>query len=198
MKAEEGFKEFAIITQRNVFNANRSPASTAESASKPPRPPRIEAFALLGTMSSERGAVAFFDGTSAMYRKAAQRGDTLGSFTVGAIEHDRVTLKAGVQELRLPMRMQFRREDQGEWQLGELPDDFQPTTAPPPGRMVVHKPDPKSASPEEMRDYVLGKYERKLEQYANDPEKSEKLMKSLQKEIEGRVKKLEKLDRRMQ
>ena len=79
-KADEGFKDFAIITQRNVFNANRNatPApAPAAAVPKPARPPRVEAFALLGTMSSERGAVAFFDGTSSAYRKAAEPGDQL-------------------------------------------------------------------------------------------------------------------------
>ena len=198
-KADEGFKDFAIITQRNVFNANRNatPApAPAAAVPKPARPPRVEAFALLGTMSSERGVVAFFDGTSSAYRKAAEPGDQLGSYTVAAIAHDRVTLKSGEHELCLPLRMQFRREDQGEWLLAELPDDFQPT-APPAGQVFQHrKPDPRSFTPEQVRDYVMSKHERKLEQLANDPEKAQKLMKAVEKEIEGRVKKLDKLERR--
>lgn len=207
-KPEEGFKEFAIITQRNVFNANRNaPAAPAAAPVRPPKPPTVEAFALLGTMSSERGAVAFFDGTSTTYRKAAETGDKLGSYTITAIEHDRVTLTAGDRELCLPLKMQFRREGEGEWLLADLPDNFQPT-APPPGQVFQHrksdsrKPDPRTLTPEQIRDYVMSKHERKLEQLANDPEKSEKLLKALDREIEGRVKKLgkdlEKVERKMQ
>ncbi len=197
-KTDDGFKPFAIITQQNIFNANRGPAKSTSITAKQPRAPKVEAFALLGTMSSERGSVAFFDGTSSTYRKAAQPGDQLGSYTVAAIAHDRVTLKSGDREVCLPMQMQFRREDQGEWQLAPLPDDFQPTQSSPGQTYTGHKPDMRSLSPEQVRDYVKSKFERKLEQYADNPEKSEKLLKSLEKEIEGRVRKLEKLDRRMQ
>ena len=193
-KADDGFKDFAIITQQNIFNAHRSPARTAENVTtpKPARPPKVEAFALLGTLISERGAVAFFDGTSTAYRRAFEPGDQLGSLTVAAIEHDRVTLRDGERELCLPLKMQFRREGEGEWLLAALPDDFQPT-APPPGQIFAHrKPDPRSLTPEQIRDYVMSKHERKLAQLADNPEKAEKLMKALDKEIEGRVKKLDK------
>jgi len=198
-KMDDGFKPFAVITERNVFNANRNAAAAVVAVPvRAPKPSRIEAFALLGTMSSARGAVAFFDGTSTAYRRAAEVGDTLGPCTIAAIAHDRVTLKAGDHELCLPLKMQFRREDQGEWRLAELPDDFQPT-APPPGQTYQHrKPDPRTLTPGQVRDYVMSKHERKLEQLANDPEKSEKLMKALDKEIEGRLRKLDKLDRRPQ
>lgn len=196
-KADDGFKDFAVITQRNVFNANRNaPAAPVAAPVRAPKPPKVEAFALLGTMTSARGAVAFFDGTSTAYRKAVEIGDTLGSHTIAAIEHERVTLKAGDHELCLPLKMQFRREDQGEWLLAELPDNFQPT-APPPGQVFQHrKPDPRTFTPEQVRDYVMSKHERKLEQFANDPEKADKLRKALEKEIEGRLKKFDKLDRR--
>ena len=198
-KTDDGFKPFAVITQQNIFNANRGPAKpVATATAKPPRPPKIEAFALLGTMSSERGSVAFFDGTSTAYRKAAEIGDPLGAYTVAAIAHDRVTLRSGDRELCLPMQMQFRREDQGEWQLAPLPDDFQPTQPPPGQTYVARKPDARTMRPDQVRDYVMSKYERKLEQLADNPEKAEKLFKSLDKEIEGRVKKLEKAGRRMQ
>lgn len=199
VKADEGFKPFAIITERNVFNANRLATDAAPpvaAAPKPARPPKVESFALLGTMISERGAVAFFDGSSAAFRKAAETGDPLGSYTVTAIAHDRVTLQAGEHALCLPLKMQFRREDQGEWLLAALPDDFQPT-APPPGQTYEpRKVDPRTLTPEQVREHVMSKYERKLAQLANDPEKSEKLMKALDREIEGRVKKLEKLEKR--
>lgn len=197
-KTDDGFKPFAVITQQNIFNANRGPAKpVATATTKPPRPPKIEAFALIGTMSSERGSVAFFDGTSSTYRKAAQPGEKLGPYTVASIEHDRVTLKSGERDLCLPIQMQFRREDEGEWTLAPLPDDFQPTQPPPGQHNPGHKLDPRTIRPDQVRDYVMSKYERKLEQLADNPEKSEKLMKSLDREIDGRVKKLERLDRKM-
>ena len=197
-KADDGFKPFAVITQQNIFNTHRNLPSSppTPAAPKPPRPPKVEALALLGTMSSVRGAVAFFDGTSTAFRKAAQAGDKLGAYTLTAIEHDRVMLQIGDRELCLPLKMQCYREDQGEWQIAALPDDFQ-ATAPPPGpALLARKPESKTTSPAQIRDYVASKYERKLEQLVNDPVKAEKLLKAMNGEVEGRIKKLEKLNSR--
>lgn len=192
LKIEDGFKPFAVITERNVFNANRSlPSQPAAPKPKATPAPKVEAFALLGTMSSERGSVAFFDGTSTTYRKAVETGEKLGAYTVASIEHDRVTLTADERELCLPIKMQFRREDHGDWLLTELPDDFQPTTPPPGQTYQSRKSDPRSYSPDQIRDYILSKNQRKIDQYAGDPSKADKLWKAIDKEIEGRIRKLD-------
>lgn len=193
-KTDDGFKPFAVILQRNVFNANRNSAGTAPvaAAPKPPKPAAIEAFALLGTLLSERGAVAFFDGTSPGYRKAAQPGDTLGPYTLTLIEADRVTLQQGDREVCLPLKMQCHREGHGEWQVAALPDDFQPSPAPAPALALPQKIDYRTATPAQIRDYVSSKYQRKLESMANDPGKADKLLKSIDREIDGRLRKLEK------
>ena len=43
---------------------------------------------------------------------------------------------------------------------------------------------------------MAGKYQRKLEQLANDPVKAEKLLRAINGEVEARLKKLEKSERR--
>lgn len=198
-KAPEGFKPFAVIVERNVFNANRQdtppPVTVTVKPAKPPKPPEIEAFALLGTMSSERGAVAFFDGTSPSFRKAAHAGDKLGDYTIKDIAHDHVTLVAEERELCLPLKMQFRREDRGEWALAPLPEDFQPTAPPPRPIQVAAYLGQGNAMSDEVRDYVRSKYQRKLDELANDPAKAEKLLRAMDGEIESRLKKLSKLNR---
>ena len=199
-KADEGFKPFASIAQQNVFNTQRGTNPPVQVAApklpKPPKPPELEAFALLGTLRSERGDIAFFDGTSPGFRKAVQTGDKLGACTVTSIAHDRVTLMADDRELCLPLRMQFRREGAGEWLLAALPDDFQPT-APPPGLVTLSRgAESQGPAREQVRDYVAGKYQRKLEQLANDPAKAEKLLRAMNGEVEARLKKLEKVERR--
>ncbi len=194
----DDFKPFAIITQRNVFNANRNlPKSSAPVA----KPPKVEAFALLGTMSSERGAVAFFDGTSAAYRRAAQAGDKLGGHTVASVAHDSVTLQASGRELCLPLKMQLRREDQGEWQIAPLPDDFQPSASPPARGDSRHQPESIAQLSQKLEAKLEAvaqsgreipeKYLRKLETLNGDEPKREKLLKSLNKDMESRLRKLE-------
>ena len=89
------------------------------------------------------------------------------------------------------LKMQFRREDQGEWLLVDLPDDFQPTEPPPGQSSLARSSEAQGSAREQARDYVAGKYQRKLEQLANDPAKAEKLLRAMNGEVEARVKKLE-------
>ena len=200
IKQDDGFKAFAIIAQRNVFNMQRGPRVVPEGEPpKPVKPPTVEAIALLGTLLTEDRAVAFFDGTSSQYRRAAQAGDTLGAYKLAEIAPDHVTLQLAEHTVNLPVRMMCRRENKGDWLLTELPDNFEPThtahvmtrTVPAP----TGKLDYRTATPEQVRDYVSSKYLRKLEALANDPEKAEKLQKAFDKDVEDKLRKVEKAAR---
>ena len=57
------------------------------------------------------------------------------------------------------------------------------------------KLDYRTATPEQIRDYVSSKYQRKLEALANDPEKMEKLQKAFDKDVEDKLRKVEKAAR---
>ena len=72
--ARGDFVSFRVITERNIFNPRRYGRS---SKAPPPRtePEKVvksERFALLGTMSYEKGRYAFFDGSSTDFRKVAK------------------------------------------------------------------------------------------------------------------------------
>src|SRR5262249_468863 len=66
-------QNFRIVTERNIFDPNRGPAIRPRSG--PTR--STDYFALVGTMSYEKGLFAFFDGTSSEYRKALKLGDSI-------------------------------------------------------------------------------------------------------------------------
>src|SRR6266404_1853175 len=66
------YQSFRIISERNIFNPNRSGRSDRSeyrTRREPDRRGRSTAFGLIGTMSYEKGSFAFFDGTSSEYRK---------------------------------------------------------------------------------------------------------------------------------
>src|SRR6266508_2608999 len=66
-------QSFRVISQRNIFNPNRSSrGDRSERRRDPERRVRTESFALLGTMNYDKGWFAFFDGSSSEYRRAAQ------------------------------------------------------------------------------------------------------------------------------
>lgn len=125
------FTSFTIISDRNIFNPNRSARSRGgEPAPPAPRVPTVESFTLVGTMSYEKGQFAFFDGTGAQFKQALKPGDAIAGFTLSGISTNQVKLKSGEMELEFPLGMQLRREDQGEWKLTARTETYVSASAP--------------------------------------------------------------------
>lgn len=115
--APEGFAAFRLIMERNIFDPNRSPRQSASPRETPrPRPRTVESFRLVGVMSYEKGRFAFFDGTSADYRKALKHADEIAGFRVAAIGDGSVRLAKGDEQVELRVGSQMRREEAGSWQ----------------------------------------------------------------------------------
>ena len=112
------YSSFKIISDRNIFNPNRSPrmARNGRSNGSPPKAVKIESFALVGTMSSDKGRFAFFDSPSALYKKVLRQDGTIAGYTVKEITTQLVKLEAGGNVTELRVGMQMRRQDEGEWQ----------------------------------------------------------------------------------
>ncbi len=112
------YESFRIISDRNIFNASRSPRGgggrrdrSTEKAIK------TESFALLGTLSYEKGIFAFFDGSSSEYRKALKPEDTIAGFKITAISPNLVKLEGKGTNIEMTVSMQMKKEDEGEWHL---------------------------------------------------------------------------------
>ena len=78
------FDAFRLIAERNIFNPNRS-GRRDYTRREPDRRSRVESFALVGTMSYEKGRFAFFDGTSSDYRKVIGASDQIAGYTLSLI-----------------------------------------------------------------------------------------------------------------
>ena len=120
------YPTFKIITERNIFNTKRSAKYVATPKSETRRPRTTEFVALTGTMRDEKGALAFFDGSSAQYRKVLKPEETIAGFKVEAVEHAYVKLKNGTNEVMLPVNMQLSREEEGDWQLSKRSESVEP------------------------------------------------------------------------
>jgi hypothetical protein len=117
------FAAFRLIAERNIFNPSRSgrqPPSSREAR----RTPKVDAFGLVGTLRSDRGVFAFFDGSEGDYRKALKTGATLAGFTVTEISTDSVKLERAGTTTELRVGSQMRREDEGQWQLNASGESF--------------------------------------------------------------------------
>ena len=105
-----------LITERNIFNANRSGRVVRAS---PRKTVRVDAFALLGTMSYEKGSFAFFDGSNPDFRTALKPAATIADCKVLDIGPKGVKLEANGKPVELPVGSQMRREEGGQWQVAE-------------------------------------------------------------------------------
>src|SRR5439155_21439289 len=72
--ARVDYQTFRLISERNIFDPNRSSRSGGVRRS---RPTITKSFALVGTLSYEKGNVAFFVGTDSSYRKDVETGDVI-------------------------------------------------------------------------------------------------------------------------
>lgn len=111
------FASFKIISERNIFNPNRGRASARTDREPARKPTQIDHFSLVGTMSYAKGDFAFFDGSSATYRKTLKCGDAIAGYTVKAISANAVQLASGETPLEMSIGSQLRREDEGEWKF---------------------------------------------------------------------------------
>jgi hypothetical protein len=108
--------EFRTISERNIFNANRSGGQVRLSARQPAR---VESFTLVGTMAYAKGAFAFFDGTSSEFTKVLKTDGVIAGHKLVDILTDAVKLEADGKIVELPIGSGMRREDEGAWQEGE-------------------------------------------------------------------------------
>jgi len=109
--SEAGFSSFQVISERNIFNPNRTARHKRGNRAQPV----ADAFALVGTMSYAKGTFAFFDGTSPDFRKVLELDGSIADFKVAVITPKSVTLLSGTNESILPLGTQMRRGDDGHW-----------------------------------------------------------------------------------
>jgi len=109
---------FGIVSERNIFNANRSGGQVRVASSR--RAPRVETFTLVGTMAYEKGVFAFFEGSSSEFSKVLKANSVIAGHKVMDIMSDAVKLEADGKEIDLPVGSQMRREDEGTWHVAAV------------------------------------------------------------------------------
>jgi hypothetical protein len=113
---------FQIIGTKNIFNPNRyrkDPHTTGTTVH-----PRVDAFALVGTMSYSKGKFAFFDGSNTQYKKVLEPGGNIAGYTVKEITQTNVTLSAHGNDFGMAIGTQMRNQGGNKWALsGHIIDD---------------------------------------------------------------------------
>jgi hypothetical protein len=114
------FASFQIIGQRNIFDPNRVPHRRSSS----PVAHVVDSFSFVGTMSYAKGNFAFFDGSSADFRKVLELDGSIADFKVTGINPRSVTLLSGTNETVLPLGRQMYRDDNGHWTVSAEPASY--------------------------------------------------------------------------
>jgi hypothetical protein len=111
------FSSFRLVSDRNIFNANRSGGRPA-GPSRPSRAPKkTDTLALVGIVSYERGTFALFDGSSSDFRKSIPAGSAVAGWKLKAVDSKSVQLESNGKTLEMHVSSQLKREDGGEWRL---------------------------------------------------------------------------------
>jgi hypothetical protein len=118
------YSDFRIISERNIFNPQRSARTSGQSERRETRRSSTptDYVALVGTMSYEKGWHAFFEGSRSDFRKVLRPGDSIAGHRLAAIGLKEVVLTSGTNEFVLPVGKQLRRETEGEWRVADAPE----------------------------------------------------------------------------
>lgn len=119
------FVAFKVVAERNIFNPHRSKRSgdRPPPRTEPEKRLTMDRFALLGTMSYEKGRYAFFDGSSSDFRKVAKPEDSIAGFRIAEVAPTCVKLMlTNGTLLELCVGMQMKRSEGADWQLAGKAD----------------------------------------------------------------------------
>jgi hypothetical protein len=119
---------FKLIPDRNIFNPNRS--ARGSGIAKPvDKTPKVDSFALLGTMSYEKGDFAFFGGSKSAYQKVLSPSNSIAGFQIKSVNPDGVQLEKDGKVIDLAVGEQMKRQEEGEWTVSAATSYVQTASA---------------------------------------------------------------------
>ena len=120
-------ESFRIISERNIFNQNRSSRSGRRDETTTRRAPVVQALSLVGTMSYAKGDFAFFDGTRPEYKKPVKIGERIAGYEVKEIKPNGVKIANETNQFEIKVGQQLRREYESDWKISTAPVPVQST-----------------------------------------------------------------------
>jgi hypothetical protein len=109
---------FALVTERNIFNPNRTARIRAVPEEKPVR---TEEVALVGVVGFGAATAAVFQSDDPRLKGEAAAGVRLGDFTVVAVSPTGVELRAGERTYSLAVAQRLTRVEGGDWTASASP-----------------------------------------------------------------------------
>jgi hypothetical protein len=120
----DALANFQIITDRNIFNANRRPGVTV--GREGPPPVKTDEIRLYGVTEDDKGPRAFFDGSDSSYRKSLHVGESVDKFKVTKIEPKVVELERDGKTIAVNVGQALKRPEGADWTLSATDLSVQP------------------------------------------------------------------------
>ncbi|MFM9091470.1 MAG: hypothetical protein ACKOUK_07005 [Verrucomicrobiota bacterium] len=109
---------FALVTERNIDNPNRTARTRAAPEEKPVR---TEEVALVGVVGFGATSAAVFHSADPRLKGEAGPGGRLGDFTVVSVSPAAVELRAGERTYSLAVAQRLTRVEGGDWTASAAP-----------------------------------------------------------------------------
>lgn len=119
------FGEFRLLIQRNIFDPSRRKPAERPVAEAPPAP-RVDELVLSGTLVTDAGAYAFFEGSRREYARVVETGGEVAGCVVTGIGTSGVVLSAPDGPLNLDVGRALAREGDRPWELAGRPSGRRP------------------------------------------------------------------------
>ncbi len=113
--AGDAYAAFKLVWERNIFDPNRRPFRPRDPSTERPR--RRDVMTLVGTMISELGSYAFFDGNTSDARKVLKPGNEIGTYKIADIAMQGIKVRNGTNMMDLTLGGEITREEGQAWQI---------------------------------------------------------------------------------
>jgi len=115
------FDAFRLISDRNIFSANRRRMASDDRPTTRPTLPPTEAVRLTGAWIHDAGTsqicVAFFEGSKPEYNASRRLGESIAGYRIAAIRTEGVRLVQDGSQIDIPVGGGISRQTSGKWQV---------------------------------------------------------------------------------
>jgi hypothetical protein len=126
---------FRLISDRNIFSANRRRMVLDDRPTTRPALPPTEAVHLTGAWIHDAGTsqicVAFFEGSKPEYNASRRLGESIAGYRIAAIRTEGIRLVQDGSQIDIPVGGGISRQPSGKWQVA-LVSGFAGSSAPGP------------------------------------------------------------------
>lgn len=120
-REKQGFKEFRIILERNIFDPDRkAPQKDFKPPASEETTPR-EQIGLLGVFFNGKESTIFFEGSQSSYNGEWKPGDVIAGFRIEKARTNGLVLEKNGRKINLSVGSVMTKTNREDWQISASP-----------------------------------------------------------------------------